>query len=168
MAGAVLFLVALLVSLGTALAAPLGMLFVRRWTARHNRRSSVLASLMGAVLATAVTSAAVLLVVFMVRPGLRQEIEQSSQEEQAKPAKLPAWYTRMFPQAQRTDSATQQLVRSPAFTTLALVAAGAMTCLFVGVLGGALGWGGSSLLAFAWRGPRGADSPPRPPVIPIS
>jgi predicted PurR-regulated permease PerM len=166
-AGAVLFLVALLVSLGAALAAPLGMLFVRRWTARHNRRSSVVASLLGAVLATAVAAAALLLVIFTVVPEFRQEIQKPSQEAQAKPAKLPDWYTRMFPQAQRTDSATQQLVRSPAFTTLALIAGGAMASLFLGVLGGALGWGGSSLLAFAWRGRRGADAVPRNPIIPI-
>ena len=153
-AGVVVFVIALLFTLGAAIGAPVGILLVRRWTARHNRRPSAVASLVGAVLATSVAAAGILLVVFAVvpRPAL-QDIEKTARENQQQPVvKMPDWYAKAFPQAARTDSATAQLMRSPGFMNATLVLGGVFMALFLGGIGGTLGWCGSRLLHVAARG----------------
>jgi len=157
-AGVVVFLIALVFSLGAAIAAPVGMLLVRRWTARHNRRSSAVASLFGAVLATSAAAACLLLVVFALAPRpTTEDLVKAARENQQQPVvKMPDWYTKAFPQTARTDSATQQLIRSPGFMTVTLVMGGAFTALLLGGIGGTLGWCGSRLFRIAWVG-RAAD-----------
>jgi len=157
--GVLVFLLALIGSLGTAIAAPLGMLVVRRWTARHNRRRSVLASIVGAMLATSLAAAALFLVLFAVMPSpTQQDIQKAAREAQSKPVQLPDWYTKTFPQSAResarADSATQQLMRNPQFMTIAMVLAGGFAALMLGALGGGLGWCGSTLLGIAFFGRR--------------
>ena len=156
--GVIVFLVAFVVSLGAALAAPLGMFFVHRWTLRHNRRPSRIASLLGAVLASSVAAAAVWAVLFALAPHPRQQDIQTAvtQAQKRPPVKLPAWYTKAFPQAARTDSATQQLMQSPGFMTATLIFGAVLVALVFGILGGTLGLCGSALLRVAWSGQRAA------------
>ncbi len=159
--GGVVFLVALVLSLGAALAAPFGMFLVHRWAVRHNRRSSWIASLVGAVLASSVAAAALGLLLFALAPRPTQQQLQTAVTETRRhePVKLPAWYTRVFPQAAHTDSVTQQLIQSPGFMTVTLLLGAAFAALLLGVLGGTLGWCGSALLRVAWSGQRaGPDS----------
>src|SRR5438034_7535564 len=112
--GTILFAVAAILTVGTALAAPLGMLLMRRRAVRLHRQPSRVASFVGAVIAS---SAAALLLgamffIALPRGAIFREIEQKAAQSQTQSTvKMPSWYTRMFPQAARTDSATQQLVR---------------------------------------------------------
>ena len=152
-------LIAALISLGTGLAAPLGMYIVHRWTVRRNRKRGVLSSIIGAMLATSLAAAALFLVLFAVMPGAtKQDIQKATNEAQQKPAQLPAWYTKMFPraaeQSARADSATQKLVQSPQFMLVAMVMGGGFAALMLGVFGGGLGWCGSTLLEIAFFGRR--------------
>ena len=156
--GVIVFLVAVVLSLGAALAAPFGIFLVNRRAIRHNRRPSWIASLVGAVLASSVAAAALGLVLFALAPRPTQQQLQTAVTETQRhpPVKMPAWYTRVFPQAARTDSATQQLMQSPGFMTATLILGAVFAALFCGVLGGTLGWCGSALLRVAWSGQRAA------------
>ena len=156
--GVIVFLVALVVSLGAGLAAPLGMFLMQRWAKRHNRRPSRIASLVGAVLASSAAAAAVGLMLFALAPRPTQQDLQTAftEAQQQPPPKMPAWYARVFPQAARTDSATRQLIQSRAFMTATLILSAVFVALFLGVLGGGLGWCGSVLLRVAWSGQRAA------------
>jgi hypothetical protein len=152
--GVVGFLIGTLITVGAALAAPVGMLLVRRWAARHDRQPSRIASFVGAVLASSATAALVWGLIFALMPaGTFQEMQKASAESQQKQTvKMPEWYTRAFPQAEATDSATQRLTRSSGFLTASLVFGFLFMALFFGVLGGASGWVSSMLLSYAWRG----------------
>ena len=156
--GVIVFLVALAVSLGAALAAPLGMFLMQRSAKRHNRRPSRIASLVGAVLASSAAAAAVGLMLFALAPRPTQQNLRTAftQAQQQPPPKMPDWYTRVFPQAARTDSATQQLMQSREFLTATLILSAVFVALLLGLLGGALGWCGSTLLRVAWSGQRAA------------
>ena len=156
--GVMVFLVAFVLSLGAALSAPFGILLVHRWAIRHNRRPSWIASLVGAVLASSVAAAAFGLVLFALAPRpTQQEVETAVTETQRHPpVQMPGWYTRVFPQAARTDSATQQLIQSPGFMKAALILGALFAALLFGVIGGSLGWCGAALLRVAWSGQRAA------------
>ena len=159
--GVVVFLIAFVLSLGAAVAAPLGMLLVHRWAVRHNRRSSWIASLVGAVLASSLAAAALGLLLFALAPRPTQQQLQTAvtETQRREPVKMPAWYARVFPQAAHTDSVTQQLMQSPGFMKVTLLLGAAFAALLFGVLGGTLGWCGSALLRVAWSGQRaGPDS----------
>lgn len=158
--GVLVFLLGLVLSLGAAIAAPLGMFLVHRWTIRHNRRPSRIASLVGAVLTSSAAAAALWLILFVLMPRPSQhEMETAVTNAQQRPhVKLPDWYTRVFPQAARADSttrlATQQLMQSRAFRTAMVVLGAVFVGVFFGVLGGTVGWLGSTLMAVAWSGSR--------------
>lgn len=156
--GVIVCLVALVVSLGAGLAAPLGMFLMQRSAQRHNRRPSRIASLVGAVLASSAAAAAVGLVLFALVPRPTQQNLRTAftEAQQQPPPKMPDWYTRVFPQTAQTDSATQQLIQSRAFMTATLVLSAVFVALFLGLLGGTLGWCGAALLRVAWSGQRGA------------
>ena len=101
----IVFLIALLASLGAALGAPLGLHLVRRWARRRDRRANRIASLFGAVAASTGVAAVIWGLFFALMPRPSQEqFNAALNEAQSQPAKLPAWYTKMFPQAARTDS----------------------------------------------------------------
>jgi MFS family permease len=158
----IVFVIAVVVSLGAALGAPLGLFLVRRWTIRHNRRPNRIASLVGAVLTSSVAGAAVWLVLFAVAPRPTQEELRTAakQSQKSPPIKLPAWYSKAFPQTARTDSATQQLIQSRGFMTATLVFGAVFLGLFCGVIGGSLGWCAAVLLRVAWPGQVRPDTLP--------
>src|SRR5207248_11801245 len=103
--GVVVFLAALVLSLGAALAAPFGMFLVHRWAVRHNRRSSWIASLVGAVLASSVAAAALGLLLFALasRPTQQQLQTAVTATQRHESVKMPVWYTGGFAPAAHTD-----------------------------------------------------------------
>ncbi len=152
--GTILFVLAAIFTAGTALAAPLGMFLMRRRAVRLNRQPSRLASFVGAVIASSVAALVLGIVVFVVLPrGTIRDIEQKAVESGTQPTvKAPSWYTRVFPQAARSDSAAQQLVRSRGFVVVTVVLGAAMMALFIGVVAGAAGWSAAMLIVYAGRG----------------
>jgi hypothetical protein len=151
----VVFLIALGVSVGAVLGAPVGISLVRRRAERHNRHPNRIASLFGAVMASCVVATVIWGGIFALIPHPTQrELDKAAVETQTRPPpKLPAWYTKAFPQvatqAARTDSATEQLMRSPGFVN-AMMAVGALIIgAFLGGIGGALGWCAWLLLGVA-------------------
>ncbi|HWC75495.1 MAG TPA: hypothetical protein VG454_16325 [Gemmatimonadales bacterium] len=145
--------VGLIVSFGSLLAAPLGIWLVRRWRRRHERRPSRLAALFGGIAASTVLAAILWSILFASMP--REEIQTAvERNRQQRPVKLPAWYTKAFPQAARADSATQQMIASPGFVKMTFVLGAAFAALFFGAVGGATGWGSYTLLRIAWSGQR--------------
>ena len=156
----ILFLIALIASLGAALGAPLGMQLVRRWARRRDRHSSRIASLVGAVMASSVVGAVIWGVVFSLMPRpTQEELNSAVTEAQGRPTKLPAWYTKVFPQAARTDSASERLMRSPGFVRAVLLMSAIIMGVILGVVGGSLGWCAGMLLGFAKRFDGHSDPP---------
>ncbi len=138
----IVFLIALIASLGAALGAPLGLFLVRRRARRRNRHTSRIASFVGAVASATVVGVVIWGVFGSLMP-------RPTPEELNGSTKLPAWYTKAFPQAARTDSASEQLMRSPGFLRAALVMGSVIIGLILGVIGGSLGWCADILLGFA-------------------
>src|SRR5438128_3053857 len=102
-------------------------------------------------------SVAALILVMMLYAALMRgkmrEIEQKAAESGTQSnVKAPSWYTRVFPQAARSDSAAQQLVRSRGFVVVTVVLGAAMMALFIGVIAGAAGWSAAMLIVYAGRG----------------
>ena len=156
--GMVVFMVGLVASFGAILAAPFGMRLVRRWTDRRGLKLTRVASLVGAVLSSVVLAAVLWSLFLALTPrALDKEVETTvAQERQRPPITLPGWYIGAFPQSAQFDSAGRQLVQSPSFTRVVLVLGAVFIALFFGVVGGALGWCGATLLSWAWSGQRAA------------
>lgn len=155
-AGALLALVSVVVSLGAAIGAPFGMYFVARWARRRGRETGRLALLFGAVAASSVFAAIVWGAIFALLPQPTQkQLDTAVAEQQTTQAKLPEWYTKMFPKVAtaRTDSASEKLMRSPQFMKTALVMGAAMVGGFLGVIGGSLTWCAAILLSLARASP---------------
>ncbi len=152
--GTILFAVAVILTVGTALAAPLGMLLMRRRAVRLHRQPTRVASFVGAVIASSAAALLLGAMFFVALPrGTIREIEQKAGQSQTpSTVNMPSWYTRMFPQAARTDSVTQQLVRSQGFVAVTFVLGAAIMALFIGMLGGASGWSAAMLIVYAGRG----------------
>jgi len=154
--GAVVFLLGLVVSLGAIIAAPVGIWLVRRSAQRRGLQVNRIASLVGSVVASMALATALwsLLFVFVPRPSQRQFQSATAQAQTRNPVKLPAWYTKAFPQAARLDSANRAMLQSPGFMRLAFVLSAIFAGLLFGFIGGALGWCGSALVSMAWDGGR--------------
>ncbi|HEY6927162.1 MAG TPA: hypothetical protein VI653_27035, partial [Steroidobacteraceae bacterium] len=105
--GTLLLVLAAILTVGTALAAPLGMLLMRRRAARLNRRLNRIASLVGAMTASSVAAVLLGIVFFAVSPpGTFQQVESQATEARTQATvKMPTWYVRMFPQAASTAAA---------------------------------------------------------------
>jgi len=95
----------------------------------------------------------------MPRPT-EDQLNNAVTESQTRQTKLPAWYTKMFPQAARTDSASERLMRSPQFVKTAMIMGALIVGLLLGVIGGSLTWCASLLLSLARLG--GPAPPPAP------
>jgi ABC-type glycerol-3-phosphate transport system permease component len=144
----------LLFSAGAILAAPLGIWFVQRWRRRHDRRPSRVASLFGAITASSLFTVLVWGTIFAFGPRATQQEFQSAvqQGQRQPPVKLPGWYTKMFPQTARADSASRKMLESPGFMKMALVLGAVTVVVFFGMLGGGMGWASYALLRVAWSG----------------
>ncbi len=159
--GAVILLVASVFTLGTCLAAPLGIIATRRRARRRNRPFTRGGSWLGAAVASSIAVALVLLVVVALSPrSMLREIQRSvAASQDTVPA--PDWLTRVLPQAARPDPTTQQLVKSPVFVAFGSVVGLGFACAFFGSMAGSAGWLGAVLLGYAFsrRPSAGGESP---------
>jgi hypothetical protein len=151
-AGAVIAaVVAFFISLGAALGAPVGLALVRRSARRRNRPPTRIGLLFGSIIASAITGIVIwgAVVSFVPRPS-QKELDSAVDQAQARRAtRLPAWYSKTFPQAARTDSTTKEMMRSPQFFRAIMMLGAVMWGLFLGAIGGSLGWCASLLLGIA-------------------
>lgn len=149
--GVLVFLLALVISLGAALGTPLGIYLVRRWARRRDRVASSVATLFGSVAVSATVGLAIWGVIFALLPRPTQkDLDRAATEARSRPQpKLPAWYTKAFPQAQQRDSTTEQLMRSPGFMRGVIAITVVMMGVFLGALGGSLGWCAALLMRIA-------------------
>jgi len=136
------------------------MYLVARWASRRERQPNRIASLFGAVVASSVLAMLIWGMVFLLMPRPTQDqLNSAVTEAQRQPTKLPEWYTRLFPQAARTDSVSQRLMRSPGFVRATLIMGAVITGLFLGIIGGSLTWLASMLLNLARSAPAPAPAP---------
>ena len=151
-AGVVVFLVGLGLSLGAIVAAPVGMWLVRRRTQRLGRPVSRIAALVGSVFASMVLGILLWSLFFAMipRPTTTELQSAVAQAQNRQTVKLPDWYLKAFPQAARYDSANRAMVQSPTFMRVMLVVSAIFAGGFFGTIGGTLGWCGSILLGVAW------------------
>jgi hypothetical protein len=155
LAGAVTLVVCIPLTLGTILAAPLGVL-VARWLARRGQRPlSRGAAWLGAVLGSFLGVALLFTVLLaMAPPGTLTEVRAAMDSSLAKqePTELPAWLERINPQARQQSAATEQMMSSKGFVTFFGVVGAVFACSMLGTLAGSLGWVASMLISYAIRG----------------
>lgn len=149
--GFIVAVLAFFVSLGAALGAPIGLAFARRSARRRNRQPTRLGLFFGSIIASAITGIAIwgVLVAFIPRPSQKELNSAVDQAQARRESRLPAWYSKTFPQAERTDSATNEMMRSPQFFRAFMLFGAVILGGFFGAVGGSLGWCASRLLTFA-------------------
>jgi hypothetical protein len=155
-AGVVVLLVSGLFTLGSALAAPLGMFVALRRARRKGRPLTRAASWLSAVFASIILLFVGLVVLFSFMPGSAwQEMQKGATEARVHPdtANLPAWMKSM-PRSAQSDSMTNKLATNPGFFLMTFAIGIAFTCVFLGAIGGTAGWIGAVLLRFAFWGVR--------------
>ena len=157
--GVLVLLTSALFTLGTSLAAPLGMLAGRSLARRRGRRFTRASSWFAAAVASSVAVLLGFALVFASIPeGTFREIQKEAASAQARDTvQLPEWMARVFPQAARPDPVTQELVNSPAFTLVFGILGFVIGCAFLGTIAGSAGWLGATLLSYAIRGRRPAQ-----------
>jgi hypothetical protein len=156
--GALILLVSALFTLGTSLAAPIGM-FAARLVARSKGRSLTRGA---SWLAAATASSIAIVIAFaglasLMPPGTFRQIEGTAATAGAQhAARPPDWFGRVFPQAmRRPDPLTERVVNSQAFRLYFGLLGAAFTCAIFGAIAGSAGWLGASLLGCAFTGGRG-------------
>ena len=150
-AGVVVFLVGLVVSLGAIVAAPLGMWLVGRRAQRLGRPVSRIAALVGSVFASMALGILLWSLFFAMipRPTAADIQSAAAQAQQRQTVKLPDWYLKAFPQAAHYDSASRAMVQSPTFMRMTLVVSAVFAGGFFGTIGGTLGWCATTLVGLA-------------------
>ena len=156
-AGIALFLIGGTVTLGLALAAPVGMLIA--WAVARARRRPLtrLASWIAAMLAVAVVVGAVGTVAMAsAPPGTLAQVERSIDSARVVGAAqpMPAWVERIAPgtAAAQRRSATTPFARSRAVMYWGAAMGAIFTCALFGAIAGTLGWGATALVAYGARG----------------
>lgn len=149
--GFIVAIVAFFVSLGAALGAPIGLAFVRRSARRRNRQPTRLALLFGSIIASAIAGIVIwgVLISFVPRPSQKDLDRAVDQAQARRETRLPAWYAKTFPQAARTDSATNEMMRSPQLFRTFMMFGAVMLGVFLGAIGGSLAWCASRLLSLS-------------------
>lgn len=155
--GTVVLLASAAVTLGTSLAAPLGIMVARRRAQRRARPLTRFGSWFGSVIASAIAMAVVLLVIAAFIPrSMYREFQKGVLEARAldttNTTRTPDWVTKALPQNAQADSAAQQLVNSTAFVVITGAIGLVFTCMFFGTIAGTMGWVGSVLLGYALSG----------------
>lgn len=154
-AGLLVLLAGLPLTLGTALAAPLGMLVVYQFAHRRRRRLTLRASWLGGVAGSAL-ACAVLFVVVLARLPAGTWANVQAQAQAAQKTQPPEWLERLSPGAAKgagtPDPFTAQLIQSPAFIVITGAGGGLLAVSLWGTAAGTVGWGASLLLAFAATG----------------
>lgn len=157
-AGIALFLVGGAMTLGLALAAPVGMLIA--WAvarARHHRPLTRLTSWIAAMLTAAVVVGAVGAYMATKAPaGTFSQIEHVMDSARVARADqpMPAWVERIAPgtAAAQRNSATTPFAQSRAVMYWGAAMGAIFTCALFGAFAGTLGWGATALVAYGARG----------------
>ena len=158
-AGALILALAGLFTLGTALAAPLGILAARWWTRSRGRVLTPFRSWLAAAVACGIAIGAAYTVAIVRSPDttLQHFRETAARREAAPMPPPPTWVSRFFPQATtRPDPVTERIVKSRAFTLYFGIMGAVLAVAIFGALVGSLGWAGTVLLIRAFsRAPAG-------------
>ena len=159
-AGAALIsLLGFALSLGAILGALLGIWLLARWARRRDRQPSAVAELVVAVGSATLLAGLLWSALLAAAPKFdREEFRAAMKQQQAKPVKMPDWYTKAFPQTAQMDSATQvfsdsvtrKLAQSDAFPTVVMVFGVLMLAMMFGGVGGVTGWGARRLFRVAF------------------
>jgi Flp pilus assembly protein TadB len=163
-AGVGVFLIASLVTVGTVLAAPLGVFLIRRHQRRRSRRFDPWEMWFGAV--TAVTIALVFVgfaLATRIPPGTLSQIQRAADSASVASAKQqpPAWLTRIAPEASRRAQANNAAMSHSGMMLFGLAIGACMLGGFVGTIG----WVGSILFVFYSTGRWFGVAPPVPADI---
>ena len=151
-AGIVVLLASAVFTLGTSLAAPIGVFVGHRLARRKGRWLTGFSSW---VSATAASSVGILLIFVILFASNSADIWQAmEQPAQADTAELPEWITRAFPQSAQPDPMTEKIVGSPAFTAYFAMVGLVIACVLLGTVAGSAGWLGVFLLGYAFRSGR--------------
>ena len=155
--GAVVLVTSALFTLGTSLAAPIGILVAYRRARRRDRPLTPGIAWFTAAIASIIAAGIVFLALFALMPGsARREFQRGMTEGQTArdTAATPAWLRKTFPQTARSDSAAKQIMKSPGFLVVTVALSLLFGSVFLGALGGSAGWAGSVLLCYAiWGRP---------------
>lgn len=156
-AGVALFLIGGTVTLGLALAAPVGMLIA--WAVARARRRPLtrLASWIAAMLTAAVVVGAAGAYMATKAPaGTFSEMQHAMDSARVARADqpMPAWVERIAPgtAAAQRNSATTPFARSRAVMYWGAAMGVIFTCALFGAIAGTLGWGATALVAYGARG----------------
>lgn len=154
-AGVIVLLASGLFTLGSALAAPLGMFVALRRARRKGRPLTRGASWFSAIIASMLTLFVGLLVLFAFVPAKAwEEMQKGATEAQVArdTANAPAWTKSM--RSAQSDSLANKLATNPGFFMVTFAIGIGFTCIFLGAIGGTTGWVGAVLLRFAFWGVR--------------
>jgi hypothetical protein len=155
-AGIATLIVTTLFTLGTVLAAPVGVLIARALARRRKRELSRGAAWLGAVSASIVGVVLVFGGMMAVAPpetrDLLRAAVDSAQAQEQKPTELPEWLRRINPQAAQQNAAADRLASSRGFVTFFGFVGLVMACSMLGTLSGSIGWLASMLLGYAITG----------------
>ncbi len=154
--GVAILLISALLTFGTCLAAPVGIIAARRRARRRDRPFTRGASWLGAVVASSIAVALALLVVLALIPQATLRQMQRTVAEARDTARAPEWITRVLPHAAHPDPTAQQLVKSPVFVVVSGVFGLGFASAFLGSIAGSAGWLGSVLLGYAFSRLRAA------------
>ena len=156
-AGIALFFIGGTVTLGLALAAPVGMLIA--WAVARARRRPLtrLASWIAAMLTAAVVVGAAGAYMATKAPaGTFAEMQHAKDSARVARADqpMPAWVERIAPgtAAAQRNSATTPFARSRAVMYWGAAMGVIFTCALFGAIAGTLGWGATALVAYGARG----------------
>jgi hypothetical protein len=155
-AGAIVLIVSATFTLGTVLAAPLGVLVARAIARRRGARLSLAAAWAGAVLGCFVAVPIAFGALLAAAPPgtvatIRSAMDSAKVEQ--KPAELPEWLQRVTPPGtQRQSAATEKLFNQGPFVVFFGVMGALMACSVFATIAGSVGWVSSLLLGYAITG----------------
>ncbi len=153
--GALVLLVFALFTIGTVLAAPVGVLVAHLVSKRRRRVLTPGRSWMAAAIATALAVIALLVVyVTVISPTALHDFNQAAAADASKPAPPPDWIARLAPPASRQPNpVAQRIFHSTVFVDyLMLMALFVMACISGAVIG-TVGWAGTEALRYAFGKP---------------
>jgi hypothetical protein len=156
LAGATILCVSAIATLGTALAAPLGMLAARQWARRRGEVLTTGRSWLAAAVASSLAIAGAYTVAVLREPNatLRQFEESAARREAAPTRPPPGWMRYVLPQTTRRPSpAAERILKSRAFTLYTTIIGAGLVVAIFGAISGRLGWAGTVLLGRAFSRP---------------
>jgi len=153
--GVTILLTSALLTLGASLAAPIGVFVAHRRARSRARPLTRTASWISAMIAsTTMLVLGVLVLSVFIPPNTWREMQEGMAEAQAAQDTVPApeWVKKAFPRTAQSDSLSKQVTDSPEFFLVAFAVGVLFTCVFLGAVGGTVGWVASEFLRYAFWG----------------